>query len=209
METEIYLIRHAQSFPSREQDFHAWPLSPRGHEQAAALAELLAPLAIRKLYCSPFIRCRETIRPFAGAAGLEPVFHDGLGERLFRDGFVEDMRTAWLNSWEDFSFALPGGESSSAARDRFLTALREVATGHEGEAIGIVSHGNVIALLLNHLNRAYGREQAEGIRNPDVIKLVMGETDLNWHHDFELPGLADIASHHDDTPGLKILYPDN
>ena len=139
METEIYLIRHAQSFPSREQDFHAWPLSPLGHEQAAALADLLAPLEIRKLYCSPFVRCRETIRPFARAAGLQPVFHDGLGERLFRDGFVEDMRAAWLKSWEDFNFALPGGESSLAARHRFLAAVAEVASGHRGEAIGLVS----------------------------------------------------------------------
>jgi 2,3-bisphosphoglycerate-dependent phosphoglycerate mutase len=198
--TTIYFIRHAQSHQSMRIAFSDWPLSTLGQTQAERLAALLTPLGLSRLYCSPFERCQQTVGPFVGQSGLEPLFHDDLRERYFaplrQDGFAD----VWYRSWQDFDFAVPGYESNRAAQRRFVKAVREIARTHPGESIGICTHGNVIGLFLHHLHDGHGREVTEAIRNPDVLKLTHVGDGFEWDRNYRLEGLDDIASHHDSTP---------
>jgi hypothetical protein len=57
-----------------------------------------------------------------------------------------------------------------------------------------------MTLLLNHLEPTYGREDADRLRNPDVVKLVIEEAGLRWDSEFELPGLDGVATHARETP---------
>jgi 2,3-bisphosphoglycerate-dependent phosphoglycerate mutase len=198
--TTIYFIRHAQSHQSATVAFSDWPLSAAGQKQAERLADLLSPLGLVRLYSSPYERCLRTIGPFAAKTGMALTFHDDLRESLLAPTLGKDLEHAWRRSWADFGFALPGCESNGAAQRRFVSAVREIAGRHRGETIGICAHGNVIGLFLHHLDNRHGRETAEAIRNPDVLKIGYSEGSFAWHGDYRLHGLDAIASHHIETP---------
>ena len=195
----VYLIRHAQSRPSSRIAEPKWPLSVVGSQQAERLARLLEPLRIARLYSSPYVRCLNTIQPFASRVGLDIVVKDDLRERNLANGVRIDFQEVWDRSWADFAFALPECESSFQAQNRFVRAVREITQDRSGP-IGICGHGNVMALLLNHLEPTYGREDADRLRNPDVVKLVVEEAGLRWDSEFNLPGLDDVATHARETP---------
>ena len=200
MTTTAYLVRHAQSHPSSKLEEPQWPLSQVGTEQAEKLGGLLESLEIAKLYSSPYVRCLSTIDPFSKRRGLDVSVRSGLHERRVAEGVRDDFRDVWKRSWEDFSFSLPGCESSFDAQDRFVRAVRTIVSEEAGSSIAVCAHGNVMGLLLNHLEPTYGLAEADLMRNPDVVKLVADGDDLRWDRQFQLPGLDDIATDHRETP---------
>src|SRR5215813_13544381 len=101
-QTTIYLIRHAQSHLISTEHYSRWPLSPRGRQQADALAPLLATLKIGKLYSSPYIRCLDTIRPFVQRKGLDLLIDQDLEERVIAKGLLPNFDEVWSRSWNDF-----------------------------------------------------------------------------------------------------------
>ena len=205
METIIYLIRHAQSHPSTRLHSSEWPLSAFGQIQAEKLGDLLEPLGIEVLFSSPFVRCLRTVQPFASKAGLDVVVKEDLRERLVAKEIVKDFQEIWRRSWDDFSFALPGCESSFDAQKRFVASVEDIFAGYVHKTIGISTHGNVMGLFLNHIDRAFGREQAEGLRNPDVVRVVANDR-LVWNREFRLPGLENIATDNKETPAIDLTW---
>ena len=195
-----YLIRHAQSHPSSKVAEPDWPLSQRGQEQAAQLGPLLESLDIDRIYSSPYLRTLSTIDPFVKKLGLAVVVDPELRERKITDRVRKDFPEVWLRSWNDFSFALPGCENSFDAQRRFVGAVTRIVADETSPTIGISAHGNVIALMLNHVEPGYGWAEADRLRNPDVIKLELGDGGFAWDRSFCLPGIDNIVTHHEDTP---------
>jgi 8-oxo-dGTP diphosphatase len=78
----IYLIRHAHagSRSRWEGDDFDRPLSPRGLEQVAHLARLLADVTPTAVWSSPAVRCIQTVEPIALSHGLEVVADPRLAE---------------------------------------------------------------------------------------------------------------------------------
>ncbi len=77
----LYLIRHAhagQRLPGGRDRYR--PLSPQGHERAAALAELFDGIAIGRLLASPATRCLQTLGPLSRACGASIDEDPGLFE---------------------------------------------------------------------------------------------------------------------------------
>ena len=78
----LILLRHAKAEPKsdwRGEDA-ARPLSDKGVADAAALADVLACFAPRAgVFTSPTVRCIETVRPYAEAAGVRVQPADALG----------------------------------------------------------------------------------------------------------------------------------
>lgn len=74
---ELWIVRHAcaghKEDWSGEDDER--PLDPSGHEQAEALADLLAGDGPTRLVSSPTVRCTETLAPLAVRTGL-PIERD-------------------------------------------------------------------------------------------------------------------------------------
>ena len=199
METTIYLIRHAQMHPSTSLHYSEWPLSTVVQDQAEKLCDPLMTLGIEVLFSSPFLRCLWTVQPFAKKAGIDIGVKQDLRERLLVQGIVDGFYEIWRQSWDDFNFALPGCESSFDAQKRFVAAVEDILARHTYETIGISAHGNVIGLLLNSIDPAFGRVQAEGMRNPDVVRISAGGR-LDWDKEFRLPGLEIISTDHNETP---------
>ena len=195
----LYLIRHAQCLPKKAQRFSDWSLSRVGAQQAEELAGLLEPLEITNVFSSPFIRTIETAKPFAQRHGLVIRVVDDLRERLLTNEAGLPSDEVWRKSWEDFSFCLPGCESSLAAQARICRAIGGIAESVEGTS-AIFTHGNVIPLFLNALTRTVGRTEAEALTNPDVLKVSWRSGAFAWDRAFRLPGLARIATDHRQTP---------
>ncbi len=200
MATTLYLIRHAQSHPSARIIHSEWPLSELGRTQATRLTHLLEPLGIERIVSSPFTRCLETIRPFAEKSGLEVVLCDDLRERHLGVGFDDDFWAVWRRSWEDFDYAVPGHETSREAQRRFVAAIDRTLSEHEGQTIGVCAHGNVIGLFLNHLDARNGRETAERLTNPDVLRFRTDGGSVVWDRSYRLPGFADLVTDPAETP---------
>ena len=200
MNKTLYFIRHAQSRPSRQLPDAQWPLSERGLAQADQLPDLLAPLGIEQVFSSPYLRCMQTIGPFAEAANLEIEQRHDLHEREISKTLIEDFQPVWIQSWEDFDFALPGCESNRQAQQRFLEAVRSVICECVGGIVGICTHGAVIGLMLHAMEAGGGREYTETLTNPDVIRVRVDDGGWTWDRAFQLPGLLDVASRPEETP---------
>ena len=198
--TTLYLVRHAQSHPTSKLDEPDWPLSPLGFEQARQLPDLLEPLGIGKIVSSPYIRCLNTIGPFAEKFSIDIEIHEGLRERRITDKLRKDFEEVMRRSWEDFSYALPGCENSQDAQERVGRAVDQIVRDYPGQTVAISSHGNAISLYLNSLDPTFGHDEMFSIRNPDVVKLQSTPSGVTRYASFELPGLQTLSSHHRESP---------
>ena len=201
--TTLYFIRHAQSLPSSAQAEPDWPLSPVGAAQARGLVPVLRALDIRRLYSSPYRRARDTVAPYARDAGLDVVLDDGLRERKIAHGWISDFRDVWRRSWEDFAYALDGGESSWTCRQRIVAAVEAIVARHPGETIGLGSHGNAIGLFLNYVDPTFGEIDATRIRTPEISRVVHDGGRYGWERDFTAgPAFEALATDFRETPGV-------
>jgi 2,3-bisphosphoglycerate-dependent phosphoglycerate mutase len=191
---QLYLVRHAQTRYDPAVADEDRPLTPTGREQAAALSTVLLGLGIEEIHSSPFRRCVDTITPFARNAGL-PVAHvHDLRERCFTRDAVTDWDTLWKKVWTDFDFAFSDGESSRQAQLRMHEATLQVVKTSRADSLAISSHGNVIGLLLQHIDARFAFEHACSIRNPDVLRVTYDGGTLRWDAEFALGGLNTFAT---------------
>ena len=161
----LYLVRHGESdFDTTEFSTSArgeqWdpPLSAKGREQAALLADrlvsMIPPVAV---YSSPLRRARETADAFAGRVSMEV-------------GIEEDLAEAHLGEWEGKAFEeilradeqmlhrirnqepiwrhAPGVEELAPFRARVRDAVERILGSHPSGNVFIVCHGAVINAYL-------------------------------------------------------------
>lgn len=204
MQTTLFFIRHAQSYQSTDKLHYEWPLSDHGQNQARKLTTVLLPLKMDFIYSSPFIRCRQTIAPYIEHTGISLQIHEDLRERHVTDTVVDNFLEIWNRSWADFNYAEPGCENSITAQNRFSKAIDEIISKHRGSKIGICTHGNVIGLFLNKIDSRNHIEQAETLRNPDVLKVVFQNGVFNWDNSFVSLELDEISTSHRSTPIEKF-----
>jgi broad specificity phosphatase PhoE len=157
----LYLVRHGESdFGS--SDFvdgprgTQWdpPLGTRGREQAGLLARrLLAMERPAAVWCSPLRRARETVAPFAEAAGIEPRFEDDLMEahigewegRPFEEILASDEEMLHrLRNQEPIWRHAPGIEELGPFRARVRRAVEGMVARHPEGNLVVVCHGGVI-----------------------------------------------------------------
>jgi 2,3-bisphosphoglycerate-dependent phosphoglycerate mutase len=157
------------------------------------------PLGIERLVSSPFVRCLQTIRPFAERADLEVAVCEDLRERLLVRRWDDDFAKAWHRSWADFDFALPGCETSRGARRRFVGAMRGILREEEGRTIGVCARKRDRAVVepSERTRRARDGRTIDESGRPQVSR--RGDA-VRWDRSFRLPGLAELATDHADTP---------
>lgn len=203
MATTLYLVRHAQSLPLPEQAESDWRLSPAGEAQARGLVPILAGLGVRRVYSSPYRRCRDTLAPFSAALGAELMLHEGLRERRIATQWMADFREVWRRSWGNFSFVLDGGESSWTCRERIAAAVEEIARRHPDETIALGSHGNAIGLFMHYVEASFGLPQASALRTPEILKIIHENGRFSWEKTFSAGGAFEqLATDFRLTPGI-------
>ena len=162
----FYLVRHCQASGQAPDA----ALTAAGQAQADALAGLIAPLGVERIVSSPFRRATQSATPLAIRTGLPLETDDRLCERVLSGAPREDWRALLRASFADPGVAAPGSESGRAAADRALAVLA-AARRHPARSTVLVTHGNLLALLLGQIDPRFGFEAWERLTNPDVFRL--------------------------------------
>lgn len=160
--TQLYLIRHAEVEAKYHRVFGGridMDLSPRGHEQAEALARYVTRHAFHTVYASPMKRVQQTLKPMSAGLAKAPVIREELREVDFGDwtglgwGDVFNKYSISAFQWlEQIECAgIPNGECRSTFAARVEPCLRSIISEHRAEPVAIVCHGGVIRMILSLL----------------------------------------------------------
>jgi 2,3-bisphosphoglycerate-dependent phosphoglycerate mutase len=187
-ETILYLVRHAKSAPDPSVPEPMWPLSEEGRRQAEALRDRLRAIAFDRICSSPYPRAVATVAPLAAALGLAVQAVDDLRERKLSEEMLVDWQAQLERTWRDFDYRCPGGESSRECQVRVIAALTRIARAHEGGTLLASSHGNALALALNHIDPDFGFAQWKAMRNPHVYRISIRDGSFRWDRDGESGG---------------------
>lgn len=162
--THLALIRHGEVEAAYQRVFGGridMNLSPRGHEQATALAKWLARQPLNAVYASPMKRVQQTLAPFAASneLGARAIKMDGLREIDFGDwtGLTWEAVSEkfgvsafqWLTELERGGIA--NAENTRAYRERIEPCVQEMLQKHSGQNVAVFCHGGVIRMILSIL----------------------------------------------------------
>ena len=167
----IYLIRHCKA-TGQEPNAR---LTIEGQEQADRLAEFMAERKIDYIVSSPYERAINSIRPLANILRLRINIDERLGERVLSMEQLDDWMERLKESFEDLDLKLPGGESSREAMRRGVAVVEEIISSQFQNSI-IVTHGNLMTLILKHNDKSYGFDEWKSLTNPDIYEI---DKDLN------------------------------
>jgi 2,3-bisphosphoglycerate-dependent phosphoglycerate mutase len=164
----LYVVRHCKA-EGQEADA---PLTPEGHVQANRLADALAGANIERIISSPYRRATESIAPLAQRLGLEVELDVRLVERALCAGSPPDWQERLRASFADPELAFEGGESSREAMQRAVAVVTELQR-HSASRTVLVTHGNLMTLLLKHFDDSIGFAKWSALSNPDVYRVAL------------------------------------
>lgn len=165
MTQRLYLIRHCKA-EGQEPDA---PLTSEGRLQAKQLAEFLSDKGIERIVSSPFVRACETVDPLAQKLNIPVEIDERLRERVLSVAWLPNWLECLRESFSDFDLSFCGGESNREAMERAVHAVRDYIGLESTTTIAIVTHGNLLTLLLRHFDGSYGFEEWKRLSYPDVF----------------------------------------
>jgi probable phosphoglycerate mutase len=145
----LLLVRHGQSEWNaaglmQGQTPHV-PLTPLGHQQAAAAADELAGLRPGALLCSDLLRAVQTAEHCAETTGLAAQPTPALREQGYGELEGRPSRELWdVVDWTDPHWSAPGGESLAELHGRVAAFLKHLAADPPADVIALVTHGDTI-----------------------------------------------------------------
>jgi len=179
--TTILLVRHAHTDAAGRR-LTGWTpgvhLNERGRAEAARLAERLGSRPIRAIYSSPLERCRETAAPLARATGLPVRIRRALTEVGYGDWTgrsISSLRRTKL--WRQVQLApstvrFPGGESILEVQERATSEVQRIAHAHPRDVVVVLSHADVIRLLIAHLAGMHADHLQRLVVDPGSVSAV-------------------------------------
>jgi len=180
---ELYLIRHGEPDTSLE-DLSDPPLTELGHRQAAATAQILAPVSFDAVYVSPQRRAQQTCEPLVAGRPVSSTtevriaeFDYEHGSYFTRDSFPGLDRAGMLQKLKE----LQGPEFQS----RVLAGMNDIIANHAGHKVAVVCHGGVINVMFRHV---VGAEGMVAPRHASVTRIEAARsgqrslTTFNEHH---------------------------
>ncbi|HEX6231463.1 MAG TPA: MSMEG_4193 family putative phosphomutase [Actinomycetota bacterium] len=179
--TVLLLIRHGHT-DAAGKHLTGWapgvPLNARGREESARLVERLEGVPISAIYSSPLERCRQTAAPLARARRLPVRVRRGLIEVDYGDWTGRSIRQARRTRlWRAVQHApsavrFPGGESLLEVQNRAVAEARAVAAAHPRGTVAVVSHADVIRLVVAHFAGMHADLLQRLIVDPGSVSVV-------------------------------------
>lgn len=172
---KVYVIRHckAEGQPSESS------LTDEGFKQANELATRFEKGEIERIISSPYKRAIQTIQPLAEQLNVEIEMSPQLEERVLSVVPLIDWKEKLKKTFDNPSLKFKGGESSEEATNRIVKVVESVCDSDLGNTI-IVTHGNLMALLLNHYNKQFGFNEWEKLSNPDMYLLTLDKNKVTF-----------------------------
>ncbi|MBY0202254.1 MULTISPECIES: histidine phosphatase family protein [Paenibacillus] len=162
----IYLIRHAKA---EGQEPYA-SLTDEGCSQAEKLADVLSGHGISYIVSSPWKRAVQTAMPLGAAIEQHIHTDERLQERVLSTRDLPDWMDVLKRTYEDEDWAAEGGESSRVAAARALALLKECWRRPERHG-AVVTHGNLLSLIIRYYDPSFGYAGWAKLSNPDVYVL--------------------------------------
>lgn len=188
MPTNVFLVRHAETFGNIEGRFcgHSeTELTEKGEAQGRALGLRLKGQHFDAAYSSDLSRAHRTAR-FAlehHAEPLAPVLDPGLREMHYGEWEARmgaEIGRDYPDLMREFfrcKAPAPGGESIPQVRERTAAALRSAVAAHPGGDILVVSHGNAImAMIAELLGVPYESTWSFTVANTSITRMVFGKS---------------------------------
>jgi probable phosphoglycerate mutase len=157
--TVFLLVRHAVTSHTGHK-LTGWApgvhLSEEGQKQATAVAESLAKAPIKAIYSSPIDRTLETAQAVAAKHRLDVQVLDDVGEVRYGTWTNRSLkslsRTKLWTKIQRFPSAarFPQGETLREVQARALEELERIQARHPKQVVCVVSHADVIKLLVAH-----------------------------------------------------------
>ncbi|WP_101844026.1 histidine phosphatase family protein [Halobacillus sp. Marseille-P3879] len=162
---KLILVRHSETEGQHEDS----PLTKLGVRQAQMLSSFLEQSGydIHRIISSPFLRSVETIKPFAQKKRIEVELDERLEERILSHTPLDDWEEVLYDTFKDPDLKMAGGESSTEAKERVLSLVGELED-EPGNVI-LVTHGNLLALLLQKYKREFGFDEWKRLSRPDIF----------------------------------------
>lgn len=154
---ELILIRHGLPHAVQNDDGTPAdpPLTERGHQQAARMADWLSREPIERLYSSPMLRARQTAAPLAARLSTEPAVDPRLAEfdrdhtsyvpleelrRTDYPRWLALMNTGWYSDMDPVEF-----------KSQVVSAFEEIIADNPSGRVAVVCHGGVINVWAAHV----------------------------------------------------------
>lgn len=158
--TTIILVRHGENDWVKKNRLAGWiegvHLNENGRSQAKDAAKRLAKLPIKQIYSSPVTRCLETAEYIAKSHKLDIIELEDVGEVRYGEWEGKKIKKlAKKPEWHAVQyypsrFQFPNGEALREVQFRAIQALEKLSTMHQDDIIVVVSHADLIKLVLAH-----------------------------------------------------------
>lgn len=125
---------------------------------------------------SPFERAVSTIRPLSKKLGLQIHIDERLSERVLSLDNLAHWMDQLKESFMNLDLKLPGGESSQEAMGRGSSVIKELWAREERNIV-VVTHGNLMSLMLKNIDDRFGFDDWKALSNPDIYELSKSEKD--------------------------------
>lgn len=162
----LILVRHCQA-TGQQPDAR---LTETGHQQARSLAHFLSDYPIDHITTSEYLRARQSIEPYSSRSDLTIHTDARFNERTLSAEPLDNWQEIVRDSFADHNLRAPGGETANEVLNRAWDALNEILNSNHTLPL-VVTHGNLMALVLHSLDRTFGFEEWKSLSNPDVYML--------------------------------------
>ncbi|WP_459501692.1 histidine phosphatase family protein [Bacillus sp. C1] len=169
---KLIVVRHCQA-TGQEREAE---LTIAGKEQAHHLTNFLmqSNLQIDSIISSPFTRAIQSIAPFALQSHLPIQKDERLTERILSNAPMKDWLYKLEHTFTNIDIAFSGGESTKQAMERAVSLVQGILQQDHRTTL-LVTHGNLLTLILKHFDHTIGFKDWKSLSNPDVYEITMGE----------------------------------
>lgn len=200
MNTIVYLIRHADTIDEKgvrntketsqminEKEI----LSIKGEEDSKRLSKNEELKNIDAIWCSSYVRAKQTAKYIAEENNLQINLDDRLNERKLGNLeeiviFMKDKKTRDPSQEQLVypKFKTSDGESAEDTNKRMTDFLNDCLDENKGKKIAIVSHGGSIKFLLlnwckvNENVKLEYKNKELNITSPSLLKLTFKDKEL-------------------------------
>lgn len=170
----IYFVRH-EDRPMDDSTFLIELTDSGKHRAANSLKNTLCKLNINTVYCSPFIRCLQTINPFVKETGLKVNVENCLQEVFWDPKFIEkpnaklsdeqkilyDVSNKYIPIMESNTLSYPENDSSVRSRINKFSDFIKLKYKDSCSNILICSHMSPVNFLINEFSDDLNRQMMD------------------------------------------------
>ena len=164
----LYIVRHCSATGQSPEA----ELTETGHQQAQELASFFKNLEISHIISSPFTRALQSVMPTVQEKELSLLVDNRLSERILSTSDLTNWLEFLEETFEDFDLTLTGGESSKEATARAIKVLNDAPSNSI-----LVTHGNLMSLILKNFDDSIGFNEWKSLSNPDVYIVKVDQQD--------------------------------